>query len=217
MRFPSPWRLRAIVCLLALLPVGAAIGSPEDDYKTAREAYYARGDIMAAMPLLKRAGDAGHAGAQSLYAFLLDQSDDDEVAVKYYRMAVDQGYPEAMFGLAKMYAGGEGVKADQVEAKRLYEQAADHGVEQAYYVLALAYMNGGLGLTDAQRAAPEALKWIRGAADRNHVKSLERLVQVYTVGEFGAAPDPVEVTRVKERLAALLPADPNAAKKRRRR
>ena len=48
-------------------------------------------------------------------------------AVKWYRMAADQGLAEAQLNLGVMYANGYGVKRDDAQAVRLYRLAAEQG------------------------------------------------------------------------------------------
>ena len=63
-------------------------------------------------------------------------------AVRWDRVAAEQGAPEAEFNLGVAYAKGEGVVQDDVEAARWYRQAADQGLAQAQNLLAAAYLSG---------------------------------------------------------------------------
>jgi TPR repeat protein len=58
-------------------------------------------------------------------------------AVKYYKLAADQGDSSAQFNLGIMYDNGLGVKQDRIEAKRLYGLACDNRNENGckYYKL----------------------------------------------------------------------------------
>ena len=60
---------------------------------------------------------------------------DYEEAVKWYRLAAEQGDAEAQCGLGEMYYGGEGVPQDYAEAIRLWKLAAEQGDEEAQYNL----------------------------------------------------------------------------------
>ena len=52
---------------------------------------------------------------------------DDTEAVRWYRLAVAQGYALAQFGMGVMYAYGQGVAQDDAEAVRWYRLAAAQG------------------------------------------------------------------------------------------
>ncbi len=48
-------------------------------------------------------------------------------AVRWYRMAANQGIAGAQSNLGECYRNGEGVRKDAVEAVRWYRMAADQG------------------------------------------------------------------------------------------
>ena len=52
---------------------------------------------------------------------------DDGEAVKWFRLAADQGDVSAQFNLGVMYGAGEGVPQDDGEAVKWYRLAADQG------------------------------------------------------------------------------------------
>ena len=52
-------------------------------------------------------------------------------AVRWYRLAAEQGYAAAQFNLGVMYANGEGVPEDDAEAVRWYRLAAEQGYATA--------------------------------------------------------------------------------------
>ena len=58
---------------------------------------------------------------------------DHAEAVRWYRLAADQGQARAQVNLGVMYANGTGVPQDHIEAVRLYRLAADQGVADAQY------------------------------------------------------------------------------------
>ena len=51
--------------------------------------------------------------------------EDDAEAVRWYRLAADQGHADAQYNLGLMYA--KGVPEDDAEAVRWYRLAADQG------------------------------------------------------------------------------------------
>ena len=51
---------------------------------------------------------------------------DDREAVKWFRLAAEQGAARAQFNLGIMYADGEGVPQDDKEAVKWFRLAAEH-------------------------------------------------------------------------------------------
>jgi TPR repeat protein len=62
---------------------------------------------------------------------------EDEEAVKWYRLAADQGDADAQFILGEMYMEGNGVSEDFEESMRWCRLAADQGHAKAKGRLAL--------------------------------------------------------------------------------
>jgi hypothetical protein len=197
--------------LLAGLPLAAAAG-PQEDYEAGRKSF-ARGDFAGAMVALRRAGDAGHAPAQALLGAILDSAGEEAEAVKYYRMAAEQGDADGEYGLGKQYSSGEGVKADPKQAYEWISRAAAKGHKSAISGLADAYMYGGLGLDAAARADnAAALKWIQAAAENNYLPAMNALASAYRKGQYGLAPDPAKAKSWDDRIKAVM-APPKAEQK----
>lgn len=83
-------------------------------------------------------------------------------AVRWYRMAADQGLAAAQYNLGFMYANGHGVPQNDAEAIRWYRMAAEQGYAKSQYNLGVMYAKG--------RGIPqnyvEAIDWYRLAADQ---------------------------------------------------
>jgi TPR repeat protein len=62
--------------------------------------------------------------------------------VKWYRQAAAQGDAVAQYNLGIMYAKGEGVPRDDVEAVKWYQQVAARGYAGAQYSLGVMYAKG---------------------------------------------------------------------------
>ena len=60
-------------------------------------------------------------------------------AVKWYRLAAEQGYAAAQFNLGVGYANGEGVPQDYAEAVKWYRLAAEQGYAAAQYNLGVMH------------------------------------------------------------------------------
>ena len=66
--------------------------------------------------------------------------EDDAEAVKWFRMAAEQGYADAQFILGLKYSTGEGVPEDDAEAVKWYRRAARAaGTESAQFELGFKY------------------------------------------------------------------------------
>lgn len=142
--------MQRIACLIV---VGASMGTlptamaedPTDDFQVGLDAYN-RGDLPGALSSFRKAAEAGSAEAQVWLGYILDQSEDNEEAVRMYRAAAEQGNIEGVAGLAEMYAKGEGVEKDHEQALILFKQAAEAGHAGSIRVLVAAYEKGGLGV-----------------------------------------------------------------------
>ncbi len=115
-----------------------------------------------------------------------------EEAVKWYRIAAEQGNTYAQCNLGQMYESGHGVELSYVEAVEWYRQAAEQdcvdvcwyrpraekGNPEAQYHLGYMCMKG-IGMVQSYEKAAE---WYRRAADQGHAKA-----QFY-LGLMSAAP-----------------------------
>ena len=74
---------------------------------------------------------------------------DDAEAVRWYRLAADQGHADAQFKLGGMHADGRGVLKDAAEAVRWYRLAADQGDASAQHKLGVMHTDGRGVLKDS--------------------------------------------------------------------
>ncbi len=88
-----------------------------------------------------------------------------------YRKTAEQGDATAQRSLGFLYANGQGVAQDYVEAARWFRKAADQGEALAQFGLGTLYANGK-GV--AQNYA-EAARWYRKAADQGHAAAEHNL------------------------------------------
>jgi TPR repeat protein len=86
--------------------------------------------------------------------------EDDAEAVKWYRLAADQGNAKAQYNLGFMYDTGGGVPEDDTEAVKWYRLAADQGHTGAQLNLGVMY---GLG-AGVPRNPVTAYAWVNVAA-----------------------------------------------------
>jgi TPR repeat protein len=77
-----------------------------------------------------------------------------------------------------MYAEGQGVARDEVEAVKWYRKAAEHGHAEAQFYLGMMYYSGRGVAQDGR----EALYWFRRAADQRHPLGFFGLGRCYEEG-----------------------------------
>lgn len=87
---------------------------------------------------------------------------DYTAAMKWYRLAADQGKADAQFNLGLMHADGQGLPGDSVEASQWFQKAAEQGHARAQYYFGHRY--------DLGRGVPQdrmlAHMWLNLAAAR---------------------------------------------------
>lgn len=193
-----------LAAVLMLCPFASlCLAGPEEDYQAGRKSVQA-GDIVNAMATLKRAADQGHVRAQTLFAYILDFSEENEDAVKYYRMAANQGDPEGELGLGLLYAAGKGVAKNNEDALNWIKKAAEKNYQPAINVLADAYWAGSLGLgEEGKRDNAQALLWIMRAAEKDYLPAVKALAQAHRQGLLGLNPDPEQATLWEAKLRTL--------------
>lgn len=162
--------IRLFFILLCLLPQLSSADA-QDDYSKGLQAYQQQ-DLLTAIDLLKSAADQGYTKAQSLLGYIYDKAEENGQALHYYKLAAERGDADGAYGMGNLYASGEGVEQDFIQAVMWYEIAADKGHVHAIDVLATAYLNGGLGLNKDSKKAIELLQ--RGAA-LDHPSSKQKL------------------------------------------
>lgn len=209
------WTMKAgglLVAALLFASAFACYAGTEEDFQAGKK-FFQTGDVVGAIAQLRKAADQGHVRAQTLLAYILDISEENEEAVKYYRMAANQGDAEGEFGLGSMLAAGEGVPKNYGEAFKWIKRAAERSYLPAVNALAEAYWTGDLGLgQEGRKDQEQALRWIRQAAEKGHLPSVNALAQAYRNGLLGLAPD-TEQAKVWEARAKALAARPGKESK----
>jgi len=122
--------------------------------------------------------DKGKAWAQAnlgnKYQFGSGVEQSYEKAIEYLTLAIQQGDPNAMFGLATMYDCGEGVTLSLEKAIELYIPAANQGHAKAQFNLGVHYYNGN-GVDQSNELG--RAWWIK-AAVQDHETALQCLQQL---------------------------------------
>jgi hypothetical protein len=103
---------------------------------------------------------------------------DYNAALNEFRPLAEQGQAQAQDYLGQMYANGQGVPQDHVEAIRWLSRAAKQSLPSAQYHLGVLYQKGrGVPQNYAQAA-----HWYRLAADQGHVAARANLGLLYLDG-----------------------------------
>lgn len=173
-----PALIRRLLCAAACATAGVVAPAPEDDYRRGLQAYQ-RGDVVAAMGALRPAAGAGHAGAQTLLAFILDRADFADEAARLYRAAADQDVAQAHAALADLYLTGRGLAKDEKQGLAHFSKAASLGDEAAALALERAYR---LGLHGLAPDAAQADRWRARADELKRQGSASAPAAAATVG-----------------------------------
>jgi len=95
------------------------------------------------------------------------------------RPLAEQGYAVGQYNLGILYANGQGVPQNHVEAAKWYRLAADQGHAAAQYNLGASYANG----QGVPQDHVEAAKWYRLAADQGYAAAQNNLGVRYANGQ----------------------------------
>ena len=103
---------------------------------------------------------------------------DFATSLREWRPLAEQGNADAQFNLGLLYANGQGVPQDYVQARQWYEKAAIQGDASAQLNLGVIYGNG--------KGVPEdyqlALYWFRLSANQGNAMAQTKLGLMYERG-----------------------------------
>lgn len=105
----------------------------------------------------------------------VDFDQDEEIASRWYRKAVELGHAGAQHVLGNMLLRGDGIPRDVEEGMSLLRKAAEQGGASPQYDLATALQNGVLG----ERDFDDAEKWMILAAEQDHPEATLALGNMY--------------------------------------
>jgi len=111
---------------------------------------------------------------------------DNKTAIKWFRLAADQGHEEAQYKLGEMYFYGYGYISDYKEAVKWYRLSAEQGHSSAQEMLGVMYKNGKGVTTDYVKAH----KWfnIAGASQNSSARrDREKIEKFMTHGQITEA------------------------------
>ena len=100
-------------------------------------------------------------------------------AIKWLKLAAEQGQAYAQFGLGTMYDSGHGVPKDRSEAAKWYRRAADQGQVSAqfnlgFYLYGMVFdlgIDNGYDKSKVTERLEEAYKWFNLAAAQHDQKA----------------------------------------------
>ena len=176
---------------IPLAPVNPIATSVEDDVSAAKK-YYENAQYDLALPLFRRAAEAGNGEGADYLGFLYETGwgvlqKDDEQAVSWYRKSVAAGDPSGMMDLGAMYTRGlGGLPRDDVQAAGLFRKAAEGGNALAMKNLGVMFENGRGGLP---RDDTQAMNWYRKAAEGGNANAMVNLGNMYEGGRSGLPKD----------------------------
>lgn len=183
-----------------LIAATHALAETPEEYVTLAEQAFDKSDIVGAMNHYRKAAEAGYAPAQNRLAYLLDKSEENEEAFEWYKKAVAQNHAEAKFGLAGLYAIGEGTTQDIERAYQLFTESAEQKYAPAIRVLALAFEQGQLG----QRIDFEqSIYWLQRGQLVNDYWSIKHLANAYSKGTLGLRINPQKAKELEQLLEPL--------------
>lgn len=110
---------------------------------------------------------------------------DIQEALRWYRLAADQGLSQAQNSLGFMYILGLGVKCDAERAAYWLQRAAEQGHSGAQVNLGILYTSG----RGVEKDEEEALYWFRSAARNGNTQAQELLASAYSQGWYGLPRD----------------------------
>lgn len=108
---------------------------------------------------------------------------DAAMALKWFRLAADQGYTPSLVSLAGLYYAGRGANHDHDEAARLYVKAARQGNAEAQFALGGLYVRGHGVEKDLVRAhmwlSLAGMRGLKTARNRrNEIESMMTAAQI---------------------------------------
>ncbi|MCB1888234.1 MAG: sel1 repeat family protein [Rhodocyclaceae bacterium] len=190
---------RIALCAAVLASTPVAQADVTTDYEEGMRSFN-NGDLFGAMPPLRRAADAGHPGAQTTLAYILDLGETNDEALRYYQQAADQDYPDGIYGLARMYMAGDGVERDRERAHKLLLKAVNLGHARSTNALVDEYLNGHFAPAESGTDIASLLK---ASADAGYLRAATALAVGYQSGQHGLPTDPAQAAEWKQRATAL--------------
>lgn len=143
-------RIAGALALTVAVMVPAYADMAEDHEKAIK--MWQIGNVVDAMTMFTANAEKGYPASQVWLANLMDQAQQDDGAVRWFRKAAEQGDAAGEYGLGVMYGKGEGVKQDNAKALEYITRAAEKNHIEAVVALFATYTKGGFGVEpDAEK------------------------------------------------------------------
>jgi uncharacterized protein len=190
----------ALGCAAATMP-GAA-NAAMDSREALSLLERAKSGDTTAVDSLRQQAEAGDPIGQTALATVYlagigGVTQDDAEAVRWTRMAADQGFAPAEYDLALLYFTGRGIAKNDAECAKWLQKAADKGIAPAQNNLGLLYAVGQGVPKDAKKAAG----LFRKAADQGFAEAQNNLGVLYANGD-GVKKDTKEALKWFQKAAA---------------
>ena len=136
-----------------------------------------KGDLAAALKILKPLAEQGHKGAQSTVGWMYEEGDkgvpqDYKEAAKWYLRASDEVNGSTWAKLGEYYEKGQGVPRDYVEAHKWFTLSGKAGNDEAEKNLGLiSTLNRGIALCRGEFIARMDIGSDTNGEDKNEIRS----------------------------------------------
>ena len=101
------------------------------------------------------------------------------------------GHVEAQWQLGLLYAGGEGIKLDYVQAATWIKRAAEQGFARAQSVMGWLFANG----FGVRQSSEEAGRWYLSAARQGSAKDQYMVATMFRFGRYGVEKNVAQMIR----------------------
>ena len=162
------------------------------------QGYGCQPDSLAAVENLMAAADGGYAQSQNYLGDLYEEQEDFDNAVRYFKMAADQGSFDGLCNLGYCYEKGHGVILSFKKAYNLYKQAADAGSVRGMKMVGNCYLES-IGV---EEDGNEALRWFMMAAEAGDAQGMYLAASLLEKGEKGVIRDLKRAKELYKRAAA---------------
>jgi len=146
-------------------------------------------NLALALNYFKEAADKGSISAQTKLASLYSLGEktgypikqDDQLTVKYAKLAADGGSPEGMALLGQIYIKGMGsIAKDVEEGKKWLYKAHELGDIMAPFIIGHLYID-----EEKEPNYVEAIKWVKISVEKGNVLGAYVLAELYKDGKTG--------------------------------
>ncbi len=144
---------------------------------------FAEGTSDSTISAIRNAAEQGDPDAQYIlgrsYYYGKGTVQDKQLGIYWLQKSAEQNHAEAQFNLAHFYFRDHS-KVDKSEALDLLKKAAEQNIPEAQYSLYEVYNNDNPFIRI--KNVPEAIKWLRKAAENDDIEAQLQLANYYYKG-----------------------------------